>query len=72
MTGKYHDPDEGNRRYQRAMAQTLVAGLGRDAAFETAANNGWEGVVKVLLPPCRNHLEEKPENPRQPPIRWPS
>lgn len=53
MTSRYHDPNEGNRRYQRAMAQTLVAGLGRDAAFEIGANNGWEGVVKVLLPPRR-------------------
>ena len=69
MTGKYHDPDEGNRRYQLAMAQVLVAGPGRDAAFETSADNGWEGVVKVLLPPCRNLLEEKLENPRQTPIR---
>jgi hypothetical protein len=55
MTGKYHDPDEGNRRYQRTMAQALVAGLGRDAALEVCANNGWEGVVKALLPPhCRS------------------
>lgn len=69
MTGKYHDPDEGNRRYQRAMAQALVAGLGRDAALEASVDNGWEGVVKVLLPPSRNHREEKLENPRQPPIR---
>ena len=55
MNGKYHNPDEGNRRYQRTMAQALVAGLGRDAAFEVCANNGWEGVVKALLPPhCRS------------------
>ena len=55
MTVKYHDPDEGNRRYQRTMAQALVAGLGRDAAFDVCANNGWEGVLKALLPPhCRS------------------
>jgi len=53
MTSKYHDPGEGNRRYQRAMARALVAGLGRDAAFAVCASNGWEGVVKVLLPPRR-------------------
>ena len=53
MVSKFHDPAEGNRRFQRDMAQALVAGLGRDAAFEVCANNGWEGVVKVLLPPRR-------------------
>jgi len=64
MTGKYHDPGEGNRRYQRAMAQALVAGLGHDAAFEASAGNGWEGVVKVLLPPRRGSREAgSGENP---------
>ena len=51
MTNKYHDPDEGNRRYQRAMAQSLVAGLGREGAIAASADYGWEGVVKALLPP---------------------
>ncbi len=50
MASKYHDPAEGNRRYQRVLAQTLVSGLGRDAACEACAQNGWEGVAKVLLP----------------------
>ena len=53
MSGKYHNPDEGNRRYQRALAQTLISGLGREAARETCAQNGWEGVVRHLLPPRR-------------------
>lgn len=53
MSGKYHNPEEGNRRYQRALADTLVAGLGREAAREACAQNGWQGVVKLLLPPHR-------------------
>ncbi len=55
MTGKYHNPDEGNRCYQRGMAQVLVAGFGHDAAVEACTLNGWQGVAKVLLPPhCRS------------------
>ncbi len=58
MSGKYHNPDEGNRRYQRALAHTLVSGLGREAARETCAQNGWEGVVKILLPLHRRSKNE--------------
>jgi hypothetical protein len=57
MYSKYHDPAEGNRRYQRALAQTLVSGLGRDAAREACAENGWEGVAKILLPPHRRRKD---------------
>lgn len=51
MASKYHDADEGNRCYQRGMAQALVAGFGHDAAVEICVLNGWQGVTKVLLPP---------------------
>jgi hypothetical protein len=56
MPSKYHNPEESNRRYQRALAHALVSGLGREAACEACAQNGWEGVVKILLPPrCRSN-----------------
>ena len=59
MIDKYHNPDEGNRRYQTAMAEKLIASLGRDAAFQASADNGWEGVVRILLPPRRRSEESE-------------
>lgn len=38
-----------NRRYQRDLAEALVAGLGFDAALETCRQNAWEGALGVLL-----------------------
>ena len=41
-------PAEGNRRYQRDLAKALVANLGFNAAMETCASNGWEGILREL------------------------
>ena len=38
MTGKYHDPREGNRRYQQALARLLVASFGHEAAIAVCAD----------------------------------
>lgn len=41
--------DRGNACYQRQLADALVAGLGVDGALEACRDNGWQGVVGVLL-----------------------
>ena len=47
-------PDQANHLYQRSLAEALVASLGFDAALEACQNNGWQGVLGVLLAELRH------------------
>ena len=38
-----------NHSYQRDLAESLVAVLGFDGAVGACQNNGWEGVLTVLV-----------------------
>ena len=49
MRCKLANTAQGNREYQREMAAALIASDGLDAALQTCLNNGWEGVMHVLL-----------------------
>ncbi len=49
MRCKLANAAEGNRDYQREMAAALITSEGLDAALQTCLNNGWEGVMHVLL-----------------------
>lgn len=43
------DTAAANRAYHERFAASLVAGLGYDAALGECLNNGWQGVIDVLL-----------------------
>ena len=43
------DTAAANRAYHERFAASLVAGLGYDAALDECLNNGWQGVIGVLL-----------------------
>lgn len=45
---RHECPAEGNHCYQRDLAKALVANLGFNAALETCASNGWEGIMREL------------------------
>ncbi len=49
MKSKLANTAQGNRDYHREMAAALITSEGLDAALRTCLNNGWEGVVHVLL-----------------------
>ena len=49
MRCKLANTAQGNRDYQREMAAALIASDGLDGALQTCLNNGWEGVMHVLL-----------------------
>ena len=49
MRCKLANTAQGNRDYQRELAAALIASDGLDAALQTCLNNGWEGVMHVLL-----------------------
>ncbi len=54
MSRQTPSPDEANHLYQRSLAEALVASLGFDAALEACQNNGWQGVLGVLLAELRH------------------
>ena len=49
MPRRYVDSVEGNHRYQRDLARSLVASIGFGAALEACLSNGWEGVLHMLF-----------------------
>ncbi len=57
---------ETNLNYQRRLAETLVAGLGIDAAMDFARENDWDGVLARM----RERRPGRP--PASPPTRRPA
>jgi hypothetical protein len=49
MADRFTRPEIGNRECQRDLAHALLAAHGRDEALEICQQNGWEGVLDVLL-----------------------
>jgi hypothetical protein len=49
MTAQLSIHERGNDYYQRDLAAKLVRVMGFDGALDACRNNGWEGVVSVLL-----------------------
>jgi hypothetical protein len=49
MTTQLSNHERGNDYYQRDLAEKLVGVMGFDGALDACRNNGWEGVVSVLL-----------------------
>ncbi len=49
MRCKLANSVQGNRDYQREMAAALIASEGLDSALRTCVDNGWEGVMHMLL-----------------------
>ncbi len=57
---------ETNLNYQRRLAETLVAGLGIEAAMDFARENDWDGVLAQMR-------ERRPGRPHaSPPTRRPA
>ncbi len=54
---------ETNLNYQRRLAETLVAGLGLEAAMDFARENDWDGVLARM---CANGAPGGHTRPRRP------
>ncbi len=54
---------ETNLNYQRRLAETLVAGLGIEAAMDFARENDWDGVLARM---CANGAPGGHTLPRRP------
>ena len=48
MADRFIGPEIGNKKYQRQLADTLVAAHGYKEALEICQENAWEGVLHVL------------------------
>ena len=59
---------ETNLNYQRRLAETLVAGLGNEAAMDFARENDWDGVLARM---CANGAPGGHTLPRRPVARQP-
>ncbi len=46
-TGRMHNSD--NRNYQKTLAESLVATLGRESAVHACHANIWDGVLAYVL-----------------------
>ena len=49
MSAQLMNQEAENHSYQRDLAESLVAVLGFDDAVRACQNNGWEGVLTVLV-----------------------
>ena len=41
--------DNGNRTYQRQMAENLIQSLGMDGAIDACFQNDWIGTLSIIL-----------------------
>ena len=48
MMQRYADTTDGNTTYQRDLAHSILAEMGREQAMEFCLENGWHGVAASI------------------------